>query len=169
MGTTIYLMRHGETEENKARILQGHLPGKLTPEGIRQAEGAGAKLAGMAIDAIVASDLKRCVDTAEIINRNLHLNIVYTKLLRERDWGSVTGVATDENHKITVPADAESVKAIKARASIFMDYIRKTYPGQTVLVVTHGFFCRCLRAVHGGVDISGVERMENADIVRLEL
>ena len=42
--TTLYIVRHGQTEENQQRILQGHLPGVLTEEGRRQVEQAAARL-----------------------------------------------------------------------------------------------------------------------------
>ncbi|MCD8237279.1 MAG: histidine phosphatase family protein [Prevotellaceae bacterium] len=169
MSTTIYLMRHGETEENLAHILQGHLPGRLTRKGVEQAEIAGEKLKDMHIDVIVSSDLQRCADTAEIVNCRICRDIVFTKLLRERDWGSLTGTVVEKGKKIVLPKDVESVKAMKARARIFIDYVMKTYPGKTVLVISHGFFCRCLRAVAGGGELEEIRAMGNADILRLEL
>lgn len=63
---TLYLARHGQTEENIARIFQGHMPGTLTVEGIAQAEALRDTLRNISLDAVVSSDLKRCVDTARI-------------------------------------------------------------------------------------------------------
>ena len=60
---TLYLARHGQTEENIARIFQGHMPGTLTVEGIAQAEALRDTLRNISLDAVVSSDLKRCVDT----------------------------------------------------------------------------------------------------------
>ena len=70
---TLYLARHGQTEENIARIFQGHMPGTLTVEGIAQAEALRDTLRNISLDAVVSSDLKRCVDTARIAveGRNL--------------------------------------------------------------------------------------------------
>lgn len=61
---TLYLARHGQTEENMTRIFQGHMPGTLTVEGIAQAEALRDTLRDISLDAVVSSDLKRCVDTA---------------------------------------------------------------------------------------------------------
>ena len=61
--TTLYLVRHGETIDNAAQILQGHLQGELNERGILQAETTRDKLKGEPIDVFVSSDLKRSVDT----------------------------------------------------------------------------------------------------------
>ena len=82
---TLYLVRHGETKENVANILQGHMPGELTERGIEQARQLCKKLQSVRFDALVCSDLKRCVDTAAILNEPHGLTPEYTPLLRERD------------------------------------------------------------------------------------
>ena len=87
----LYLVRHGETKENVANILQGHMPGELTERGIEQARQLCKKLQSVRFDALVCSDLKRCVDTAAILNEPHGLTPEYTPLLRERDWGEHTG------------------------------------------------------------------------------
>lgn len=167
--TKLYLLRHGETVENSKHILQGHMPGTLSSLGIRQAEEAAEGIKGLCIGAIVCSDLKRCKDTAEIVNRQLGLDIHYTALLRERDWGSVTGVVVGGPDKIEMPDDAETLGEVKARAAKFLDYVRDNYSGQTVLAVSHGFFCRCIQAVWLGVVIKDVQMMTNAETRLLEL
>ena len=63
---TIYLARHGQTEENLSRIFQGHLPGHLTEEGKRQAIALGKALENIPLDAIVSSDLQRVADTVRL-------------------------------------------------------------------------------------------------------
>ena len=84
---TLYLARHGQTEENIARIFQGHMPGTLTVEGIAQAEALRDTLRNISLDAVVSSDLKRCVDTARIAVEGRKLPWEKTVLLREIDWG----------------------------------------------------------------------------------
>ena len=83
---SLYLARHGQTEENMARIFQGHLPGRLTVEGISQAEVLRDSLKRIPLDAVVSSDLKRCMDTAEIVMEGRELPWETTSLLREIDW-----------------------------------------------------------------------------------
>ena len=65
--TTLYLTRHGETEENAKRILQGLLQTKLTKKGIEQAFMLKEKLKNIHFDAILCSDLIRAIDTATIV------------------------------------------------------------------------------------------------------
>ena len=84
---TLYLARHGQTEENMTRIFQGHMPGTLTVEGIAQAEALRDTLRDISLDAVVSSDLKRCVDTARIAVEGRNLPWEKTVLLREIDWG----------------------------------------------------------------------------------
>ena len=139
MATKLYLIRHGETVENVAHILQGQIDGNLSERGIQQAKDAREALRDIAFDAIVCSDLKRCRDTAAILNEAHGLDINYTKLLRERDWGSITGMVADGTRKIEIPEDAESMSALTVRAKIFLNFILDTYPDKTVLAVSHGF------------------------------
>ena len=61
--TKLYLVRHGETVDNKAQIMQGQTPGKLNMKGIEQAEEVARKMAGTPIDVFVSSDLYRSIQT----------------------------------------------------------------------------------------------------------
>lgn len=169
MKTKIYLYRHGETEENRRHILQGLMQGHLTEEGKRQIRESADSLAAMSVDLILCSDLKRCKDTAAIINKVLKVEIVETPLLRERDWGSATGMVVDGTHKIVIPDDAESVVNMKERARLFFDYVKKAYLGKTILAVSHGLFCRCLQAVNKGVELSDIIPMKNTEVRLIEI
>lgn len=95
--TTLYLVRHGETVDNAAQILQGQQQGELNENGIRQAEEVRDRLADEDIDAFVASDLKRSVDTCRIIAQPHHKDVETTPLLRERDWGDFALQLIKEN------------------------------------------------------------------------
>lgn len=94
----LYIVRHGQTEENNNRILQGHMPGTLTEEGKKQIQKTAEQLATakVAFKCIVSSDLKRALDSAQIIADWLQLPIVPNKILRERDWGKYTGMSQKE-------------------------------------------------------------------------
>ncbi len=167
--TRIYLYRHGETEENRRHVLQGLMPGTLTEDGKRQIEQSVDVLKELSIDLILCSDLKRCQDTAAIINSQLHLQVTDTPLLRERDWGSATGMVVDGVTKIVIPADAETVEGMKKRAGLFLDYAKSAFPGKTVLAVSHGLFCRCIQAVFRGVEIADVKSMGNTETRKIEI
>lgn len=122
---TLYLARHGQTEENIARIFQGHMPGTLTVEGIAQAEALRDTLRGISLDAVVSSDLKRCVDTARIAVEGRNLPWEKTVLLREIDWGSWTGLAIKEVDLQHFPADVETEAMLYERAGRFVDYLKR--------------------------------------------
>ena len=63
----IYIMRHGKTELNRVKALQGRSDGPLNDEGIRQAELAAERLRGIACSYVFSSPLIRAVRTAEIV------------------------------------------------------------------------------------------------------
>lgn len=87
----IYFVRHGETEWNKKRIVQGHKDSPLTPKGRINAERLGRILRDKNIEIIYSSDLGRCVQTSKIINRGLKVKMIKVKELRERNFGDFNG------------------------------------------------------------------------------
>src|SRR3989344_1609773 len=88
----LILVRHGETEENKADIIQGHWEGKLNAVGLHQAIKISLRLKGESIDAIYSSDLKRAFKTAqEIAKFHPQIPLTITPELRERYCGKLEG------------------------------------------------------------------------------
>jgi hypothetical protein len=65
--TRVYIVRHGETEENKQKIIQGHLDTILNSEGERQADLVAKALKDISFDVAYSSNLKRATDTAKRI------------------------------------------------------------------------------------------------------
>lgn len=169
----LFLIRHGETEENRLRILQGHLPGTLTPEGIKAARATAEHLANAEaqFDLLLCSDLLRARRTAIIIGERLHLAVHPTPLLRERDWGSITGRRIEEVISTANEAPGvESVEAMFARARILLDVIRTDYPdAQRVLLVSHGLFLRVLQAAVLGTEMKAIPPMKNLEVRSLQL
>ena len=169
---SLYLARHGQTEENIARIFQGHLPGRLTVEGISQAEVLRDSLKRIPLDAVVSSDLKRCMDTAEIVMEGRELPWETTSLLREIDWGSWTGLAIKEVDLQHFPADVETEAMLYERAGRFVDYLKERYDGKQVLAVGHGLINRAVQAHIQGVTLEhlrSVPKMNNAELRRFKL
>ena len=144
--TTLYLARHGQTEENLKRIFQGHLPGILTEEGKRQAAELGEALEEIELDAVVSSDLQRVVDTVRIALGERRLPWETTPSLREIDWGSWTGLYLSAVDRNDPPADVETWEMLYRRAGKFLDYIRRNYDGKRVLAVGHGQINRAVQA-----------------------
>lgn len=167
--TTIYLTRHGETEENAAHILQGHIPGNLSNKGIQQLKNLRQELSSIHFDLIISSDLKRCADSAKILNEERNIPIIYTSLIRERDWGSFTGKYIPDIQNLPMPKDVESIEDMQKRAAEFINYIQSNYNNQTILVVSHGLFCRALRSVYLKMPMNQIDRMQNASYHILSL
>lgn len=162
--TILYLIRHGETVDNVAQIMQGQTQGCLTEHGREQAEEVAARLAKVKIDAIVSSDLRRAIQTAEIISTRHGLPVSVTPLLRERDWGSFTGRYIPDLKDEVWPEDIESLDCLLERAQRFLEYIMTNYEGQTVVAVGHGIVNKAIQAVFYHKPMNQVQRMSNAEV-----
>ena len=170
--TTIYLARHGQTEENLMKIFQGHLPGTLTADGIEQARNLGKELENVHIDCILSSNLKRVIDTVNYAMADRHLPWEKTELLREIDWGKWTGLKIDSVDKLNPPEDAETKEMLYERGKRIVEYIKEKYFGKNVLVVAHGLINRSIQAHILGVDINelyNIQHMKNAEVRKFTL
>ena len=162
--TKLLLVRHGETVDNVNKIMQGQTQGQLTPAGKRQAEQLAEQLAGTSIDAFVSSDLKRSFDTCLILARPHRQSVIQTPLLRERDWGGFTGLYIPDLKDKTWPDDIESLQALRARASRFLQFIRNQYPGKTVLAVGHGIINKAIQAEYYHKEMHQIDKMANMEV-----
>lgn len=169
MMTTLYLTRHGETFDNAAQIMQGQTQGQLNYNGIRQAEELSLHMATVHIDFIVASDLNRAIQTAEIVALPHGLAVETTPLLRERNWGGFTGRFIPDLKNESWPDDIETLDQLLARAKAFLDYIKSTYEGKTVLAVGHGIINKAVQAVFYHKTMPEIARMANAEVRTLLL
>src|SRR5262245_13268244 len=91
----IFFIRHGETVDNAARVVQKP-NSPLSAKGLRQAELLGARLAGEGITHILSSDFPRAAVTAEFLGRATRATIQYEPLLQERNFGDIRGTAYAE-------------------------------------------------------------------------
>ena len=164
METTILLVRHGETIDNARQIMQGQTHGELNERGREQAQQVAQRLASERVDAVVASDLHRAIQTAEIIAAPHDLPVMTTELLRERDWGSFTGRFIPDLKGETWPDDIESETDLLLRARSFLIYITTTYPGCRVVAVGHGIINKAILAVYAGCSMREGQRMMNAEV-----
>lgn len=83
----VHLVRHGETQWNAERRIQGQSDSPLTAHGERQAWQVGERARTLNITHIIASDLGRTRRTAEIIAEACGCSIVLDSRLRELDMG----------------------------------------------------------------------------------
>ena len=172
----IYLIRHGETPGNAARIVQRpEIP--LSPRGEAQAERLARRLAGAGITAILASDLARAAMTARHLSRATGVPIAWEPLLHERSFGDLRGTAYadlgfDPMRPGYEPPNGESWEAFHARVDRAWDRIRaeaeKT--AGNLAVVTHGLVCKSLASRYLALpDGAGVpERWENTSVTIVE-
>lgn len=168
----LLLTRHGETLENRQHVLQGQLPGRLSPLGWQQAEELVRVLEGEAVDAIVCSDLARSRDTAQVVADARGMVPCATPLLREMDWGVYTGGALVDVDWENPPPSVESVEALYRRAGAFVDFLREHYAGQHVLAVGHGAVNRAIVTyIRGGAprEMNDLPIMENTSLIRLTI
>ncbi|MFP5519536.1 MAG: histidine phosphatase family protein [Bdellovibrionia bacterium] len=96
----LYVFRHGETDWNLQKKLQGHTDIPLNATGVRQAEALGHKLKEFEFESIVTSDLSRARATAEAVNAHHGVKIEIDSRLRECHLGSVEGMHKDELLKV---------------------------------------------------------------------
>ena len=162
--TVIYLVRHGETVDNARQIMQGQTQGCLNERGREQARVVAERLSAEPIDVVVASDLRRAIQTAEVIAGRHGLPVVTTPLLRERDWGGFTGRFIPDLKGEVWPEDIESEEALLSRARSFIIYITATYPGKRVVAVGHGIINKAILAVYAQCPMREVQRMMNAEV-----
>ena len=169
--TTILLARHGETDWNREQRWQGQSDTPLNDTGRAQARDLADELAGESIDAVYSSDLVRAHETARLIAEPRGLDVIAIRDLRERSFGSVEGMTTDEIQArypgIELPwSDGETREAMTDRVLGALLRIGETHPEANVLVVSHG---GPLRAVLTPCGIDGVTRIENCHVIRVEL
>lgn len=161
--TTFYIFRHGETIWNIEGRMQGHGDSPLTEEGVAQAQRLGQELADIHFDHVLSSDLLRAKRTAELITLEKKLAVNTTHLLRERTLGAYEGARRDEfqksnealiqqyeklSHdkkwKFKYADDMESNEELIGRLIPLLRETAVTYPGKTILIVTHGGVLRVL-------------------------
>ncbi|MDY0909858.1 histidine phosphatase family protein [Microbacterium sp. CFBP9034] len=171
--TALTLIRHGETDWNRDRRIQGSTDIPLNDTGREQAREAG-RLLRERLDAatpvtVAASDLSRARETAEIIAAALGADAprLYPGL-RERAYGEAEGVEADEFfrrwgdwHSADVPgAEPRPVlreRALGALRQAVRDHRRATGPGEaTLIVVAHGALIRELIGHASGGELPGV-------------
>ena len=174
----LYIVRHGQTEENKQKILQGHLPGTLTEQGREQVRQAAIDLdkRGVHFDSIVSSDLRRAMDSANIIAKHLHLSVTPMEILRERDWGEYTGITIAEGKAKyyhdghwDFPGGAETDEGIFDRARRALALLKERYADKNIILVTHGQFARNLFAAYQNCSYHDIPSFTNAEIRILDL
>ena len=177
----LILVRHGQTDANLKRVLQGQSDGELNAAGRQQAEALARHLKDLPINHIISSPLRRAQDTAAAIAGYHGLPVQTDVLLREWDCGSLDGVPAEVFRKklkehngplsLFRPEGGETLQEVRQRAAEFLDQLKASYEGQTVLACTHGDLMCALMSLLQQIDIERASNIffENASYSILEL
>lgn len=155
---TYYLVRHGQTVWNTLGQTQGHGNSPLTELGIQQAKDLAEALKEYPIDIIYCSDLGRAVETAEIIGKELNIEIHPTESLREMGFGVWEGMPLREIEKIYPESfkmwrnepekvqieGGETLDMIKQRQDKLIEELNKKYKNKHILLVSHSVTVRVM-------------------------
>lgn len=150
----LYVTRHGETTWNAANKVCGRTDVDLTERGREQARALGEKLRrqGVKIDRIVASPLKRAVETAQLIAGQIgEPPLSVDERLIEQEYGVYEGkdrkdagfLANKRQFAFRYPG-GESMMQLAHRLYSLLEELREGYPEETVLLVCHNGVCRVL-------------------------
>ncbi|MHC0039495.1 histidine phosphatase family protein [Pseudoneobacillus sp. C159] len=166
--TTICLIRHGETEWNALRKLQGRTDIPLNSKGIQQAQECRDYLIDSEFDVLISSPLKRARQTADIINEVLNLPILEMDEFQERFYGDAEGM-TKEERIAAFPdknySNQESLESLNNRVNAGIDNIYQHYPDKKILLVAHGGVINSILSIFSNGEIgSGKTRLMNACI-----
>ena len=157
--TILYVVRHGESESNQKNIVAGQVDVPLTDKGREQARQAKLALKDVHFDVVYGSDLRRAIETGEIIfGAPIPADHQKTKL-RERDYGSLTGkpgAHLQAMHKVLLSLpdaevstykyvpDMESDDEVRARFISTLEALAQENSGKTILVAAHGATIRTM-------------------------
>ncbi|WP_246627326.1 histidine phosphatase family protein [Paenibacillus solanacearum] len=171
--TTLGFIRHGTTEWNLAGRLQGQMDTPLAEVGRLQASLLANRLTGEAWDGIIASDLMRAKETAQLISSVTGTPIYdYDSRLRERAFGELEGTTLDDRIKRwgeawrTLDLGMESDDRLLSRWGAFLSDVEDRYGGKRILIVSHGGFIAPVVASHMGQKIE--EHLQNTSLTVLE-
>lgn len=180
----IYFIRHGETDWNTRRILQGKSDSNLTSEGIMQAKKLGEKIRHIDFDKIYSSPLKRAVDTTGYILGDQKMEVLPMPEFEEIGLGAVEGIEREDFLRM-YPKEYDAFWAFSE------DYAPHTYGGESfqelfiriengiqriiaenpeggkVLVVSHGVTLKsvfCLIKGHGIAGLPAEEIPKNTSL-----
>lgn len=175
----LYITRHGQTDGNLYRIMDGIRDIDLNKKGIEQANDTKEALKDIKFDLIICSPLTRTKHTMEIININ-NAPVIYDERIIERDCGEFTEKSFDSldrdwywnYHNKTIYEKAESMDTLFKRVYDFLDDIKEKYKGKTILLVTHSGVTKVISCYFNGIPEDGnlqVLEMNNCEVKKYEI
>ncbi len=154
----VYLVRHGESESNRAQIALGPVA-KLTEQGAKEAEVVAGRIERIGVQALIASPYPRTHSTAQAISDRIGLPVELNELFIEwerqssrlgKSWRDpevqqmdselFNGYAKSDDH---VHSDEEPFSKLRTRGLAALELL-KNHPAEKICVVSHGIFMRVL-------------------------
>jgi broad specificity phosphatase PhoE len=160
---TFYIVRHGETENNRARRLSGWIDTPLTDTGLEPTKAVIKKLSNLQIDEMYSSDVGRAFITAYVVALGLNFTKEIKRLagLREVSYGDAANMLSTEAYKLYpkldrdthfIPPNGESLDHMQKRVFQTIDELNKLYTDKIIVLVCHSGVMAALRASHIGQD-----------------
>ena len=175
----LYIVRHGQTDGNVNKIMDGIRDIDLNETGVKQAEETRDLLKDIKFDLIICSPLARTKHTMEIININ-NYPVIFDDRVKERDCGEFTGKGFDSldrdlywnYYDETKYESAESIEHLFNRVFSFLNEISDKYQGKRVLLVTHEGVTKTINCYFNGVPKDGNLQglgIKNCQVVKYDL
>ena len=142
MAVKITYFVHGTTTDNKRDLATGWSPGELSELGIKQAKELGKLVSDKHFDVVFCSDLKRAVDSAELVFSDKY-QIIKDERLREVNYGDLTRKPASEfKYRMVDYIDnpfpnGERYKDVERRIVDFLKFLKKNYDGKHIAIVAH--------------------------------
>jgi alpha-ribazole phosphatase/probable phosphoglycerate mutase len=171
--TRLFLLRHGEPEEDSRGRCYGRLDVGLSPRGLEQAARAAARIGDVPFSAIYASPRRRAIESARPLALPRGLEVQIEDDLREMDFGEIEGLTYDQvRHtrpelyaawmerptEVTFPG-GESYALVRARVLQTIDRLRRAHEGQSIALVAHGGTTRTALAAALGLPDAHIFRL----------
>jgi broad specificity phosphatase PhoE len=150
----LVLLRHGQTDYNVAGRMQGHLDSMLTESGLAQAATVAPEIARLAPERVISSDLRRAVDTADVVGAASGQPVKLDPRLRETHLGEWQGlsvaeieqawpgaIATWRSDPTWAPPGGESRLEVVRRSHPVVEELDEEFASSsesTVVLVAHG-------------------------------
>lgn len=157
----IYVMRHGQTNNNDLGLFNGRNDEDINETGVEQAKIARDELKNINIDLIICSPMLRTKHTAEIININ-NIPIIYDERLIERDTGEITLkpyelIDREEywNYYSIKYKNVEKISELFKRVHSTIDDIKEKYSDKNILIITHNGVARAIYSYFNGLPVDG--------------
>ena len=171
----LFLMRHGETKDNRQMRYIGRRDEPLTETGMRQADQAAQVFSQISIDKIIASPRRRTVETAGIVSKACAIELQLDERLVEGSFGNWEGLTRDEVMNRSAedfrllqqwesdpefpPPGGESIVSVQKRALGLADELLSKASGASIILVSHVGPIKALLAAVMGVPLQASRRL----------